>query len=133
MLSCDPGAAPVTVAMIVDPRAAIHATSGILPVQRLDIPPDQYQPFLNQLRFTFLVNPVLVSAEGLRLPLPAETRQPWSWLRLQPGGQPTPAVNGLRPPDDRATHAYTPQQIQEGWLQMSVEASTPSSQEEKHV
>ncbi|WP_089936395.1 hypothetical protein [Candidatus Entotheonella palauensis] len=107
--------------MIVDPRAKVHATTGILPMQELAIPPDQYQQFLNHLHFTFLVNPILASTTAPNVPLPAETRPQWSWLRLQANGHPASPVDDLRQPDDRATHAYTPQQIQEGWLQVKID------------
>jgi len=68
----------VVVTMLVDPRASVHATSGILPVKTIDIPPDQYAGSLQRMAFTFAVHPVL-SPGRLRLPLPAESDQSWAW------------------------------------------------------
>ena len=43
--------------MLVDPRAAIHATSGILPVKSIDIPTGQYASALNRMETLFLNYP----------------------------------------------------------------------------
>ncbi len=69
-----------TLAMLIDPRGKVHATSGILPVKEIHIPPDQYAAALQQISVTFLSAPILSENDGIRLPLPAEPGFMWSWL-----------------------------------------------------
>ncbi len=67
--------------MLVDPRGSVHATSGILPVERLSIPIEQYAPALASMRATFRAMPVLTPADQVALPLPAEPGLSWAWLQ----------------------------------------------------
>jgi hypothetical protein len=58
-----------TVPVLLDPRASVHATTGFLPIQKIAIPPEYYTDTIQQMAFTFLVNPIL-STDTLKLPLP---------------------------------------------------------------
>ena len=58
------------VLMLVDPRARVHATTGILPTQTLQIPPDQSSGALSTLEMSFPAGPVLRGASGLAIPIP---------------------------------------------------------------
>jgi hypothetical protein len=66
--------------MLVDPRAKIHATSGVLPIKSIEIPPDQYADALKKMEFTFLASPVLSPQADMKMPLPAETNSQWSFI-----------------------------------------------------
>ena len=107
-------APPTTVVMLVDPRAAVHATTGLLPVTELSIPPDQFEAALRSLAVTFVCHPLLAGAPQLTVPLPALSGQAWVWV--SPDGSVTPlssnAVDGAPASD------YGPQVIQDGWLQL---------------
>lgn len=110
-----PGA-PVKLLMLVDPRARIHVTSGVLPTQALTIPPDLTLPFLDKLSVTFPARPVLASNASFDLPLPSEPGYAWSWL--QPEGaqwQTTP----LSPTPSQAAPRFVPQRIYSGWLKLT--------------
>jgi len=50
---------PIKVGLLMDPRAAVHLTSGILPVKRIDIPVEQFAKALNNIQLAFLTAPVL--------------------------------------------------------------------------
>jgi hypothetical protein len=76
---------PQVLALLIDPRGSIHATSGIVPVKSICIPPDQYTDALAAIEITFLSAPVLTEAGKLRLPLPAEPGAEWSWLQKKGG------------------------------------------------
>jgi hypothetical protein len=74
-------APPQTLAMLIDPRGKVHATSGILPAKQINLPPDQYADALKAIEITFLSAPIITELARLRLPLPAEPGFKWSWLQ----------------------------------------------------
>jgi hypothetical protein len=73
-------APPQTLALLIDPRGKVHATSGILPAKQISLPPDQYADALKAIEITFLSTPVVTDQAKVRLPLPAEPGFKWSWL-----------------------------------------------------
>lgn len=66
--------------MLVDPRAKIHVTTGILPVKTLVIPGKYYSDTLNGIEVTFLTAPVLSDSSGISIPLFQEPGSTLSWL-----------------------------------------------------
>ena len=76
---------PLSVSMLIDPRGAVHATTGILPVKSIAVPPDQYLPQLARLRVTFRTAPVLTPRDEVEIPLPAESGFSWTWLEYSAG------------------------------------------------
>jgi hypothetical protein len=69
-----------TLTLLVNPHGSIHASSGILPVKEMRIPPDQYTHALRAMDFTFLARPILTSRAGIAIPLPNEAGYQWSYL-----------------------------------------------------
>jgi hypothetical protein len=100
--------------MVLDPRAAVHASAGILPVKALRIPPAQYQGAMNRLLAYFMANPVLVGQQQLQIPVPAEAGHHWSWVEP---AQPATAL-AANAVGDRAQFGYSPQRIVDGWLEL---------------
>jgi hypothetical protein len=118
------GAAPRLLSMLVDPRAAVHATAGLLPVKSIRIPPDLYGPALPSLAATFLASPVLSPAARLAMPLPEQNGYRWSWVELDPkAGQ--WREGGIGAVDLDAT-AFSRLRIAEGWLKLAKESSPPA-------
>lgn len=113
-LTLNAKAIPLT--MLVDPRAPVHATTGVLGVNELSIPTDQYSQTMGSLAVNFVTRPMLKMAQGLAVPLPQESGYAWSWIT--PGAEDT---TPLKPNavDQSAAYGYSPQTIQEGWLQLS--------------
>jgi hypothetical protein len=72
---------PQLLALLIDPRAQIHATSGIVPAKAISVTADQYKPALQAIEVTFLSTPILSELGKLRLPLPTEAGYQWSWLQ----------------------------------------------------
>jgi len=107
---------------LVDPRAPVHVSTGVLPTATLEIPPDQYLRAMQQLAVTFTTWPVLSDQLGLRIPLPAEAGFTWSWVSA--GAAPAP----LAPPPapDVPSYGYSPQQLLEGWLDLIPNPPAPS-------
>ena len=104
--------------MLVDPRAPVHAISGIVPTQTLLIPPDLAAAALDTLNFSIMVAPTLRAAGGLALPLPSlpgydaaflEQRGAGSRLEWMTQPQITTSVTN-------ALWSYSPQALTEGWV-----------------
>ncbi|HEU5091173.1 MAG TPA: hypothetical protein VFT30_00720, partial [Nitrospira sp.] len=71
---------PQILSLLIDPRGSVHATSGIVPVKAINIPPDQYGAALQSIEITFLNAPIITDAGKIHLPLPEEAGYQWSWL-----------------------------------------------------
>jgi hypothetical protein len=98
-LSCTPGSS-VDLTLLVDPRAAVHATTGVLPVTSVTLPAGAVGPALQALEVTFDIGPVLTFfgptptqaghvpafPNAVSFPRPAEQHGTWSWW--QPGTPP---------------------------------------------
>ncbi len=85
---------PVSVSMLLDPRAKVHAFSGILPAKSITIPSEQYLPAMQAIDITFLTAPVLTTAGKIQVPLQDEPGFAWSWLEQ------------LAPDNWREVHTY---------------------------
>jgi hypothetical protein len=107
----------VTVTLLLDPRGSVHATTGLLPVKKIDIPPSQFADTLENLQIAFLTTPVLYNANKPAFPVPAEGGGEWTWLEneLTKWSQ----SQNIQPVDDRANLEDKPQEIKEGWLVLS--------------
>lgn len=127
------------VTMLVDPRAPVHATSGILPVKSIELPPDQYQPALQRMAFTFLVNPLLSVGDltTIALPRPRETDNPWHWiahnLTADEGAGDTARWLRVEQPgtvDATAHLSQVPPAAREGWLQLQPFAADSENKDD---
>jgi len=86
---------PHFLTMLIDPRGIVNATSGILPVKAISIPPDQYTDALKAIEITFLSTPILAEVSKMRLPLPAEPGFTWSWLQKGTSGWTEISAGGM--------------------------------------
>ncbi|KQY29802.1 hypothetical protein ASD38_10795 [Caulobacter sp. Root487D2Y] len=104
---------PVTIAMLIDPRAQVHCVSGVLPVKAISVPADLYAPALSRLSVSFYAGPMLFPQDALATPLP---RLPgWEWRWRTPVNQAWTERPTAPPPNDRARTSYDPQRLEEGW------------------
>ena len=65
-------AEPQILSLLIDPRGSVHATSGIVPVKAINIPPDQYGAALQSIEITFLNAPIITDAGKIHQALPEE-------------------------------------------------------------
>lgn len=72
---------PATVYMLIDPRAAVHAACGILPVKSIRVPSDQFAPALANFQASLTVAPILTPPRRTVLPLPSDPGVSWTWLQ----------------------------------------------------
>lgn len=113
---------------LLDPRASIHATTGVLPVEELSVPSDQYKDALSRLEMSFNALPVLKRAAQLTVPLPQQSGYVWSWVA--PGNQEPQLPLAANAVNSNALWGYTPQTLLEGWLNLSPDPDkAPDSNE----
>lgn len=122
------------VTVLADPRAALHATTGILPVTRYDIPQQPVEAALAAMEITFRTGPLLTSlqpspAQGtttpthpqaITHPTPAEQNGVWSWW--EPATTGTWTGYDLTKPATAPTG--TPSTLREGVLQLTTSLNT---------
>jgi len=113
----------VDVTMLVDPHCAVHATTGMLPVKALTLPPDQYRGALAALQPSFSVGPLLTREGTVEVPLTPVPGWTWSWIEPGRAGvdaDPTtadPTPLGPERPDARLDSPALC--LREGWLRLS--------------
>ena len=76
-----PNAEPVYITILLDPRGAIHCSTGILPVLKTELPEMYIGKALDEMRIQFKAGPLVVDKKHWWLPLPAGVGQQWSWLQ----------------------------------------------------
>ncbi|WP_061940780.1 hypothetical protein [Collimonas pratensis] len=107
--------------LLIDPRAAVHATTGILPTTGISIPSDMYAATLSSLEMTFLTSPVLSGSSAFNLPLPNEAGYQWSWIqeRMVDSSARWEIRGDVTNSQPDSLWSYTPQTLLEGWLRIN--------------
>lgn len=113
---------PVTVAMLIDPRTKVHATTGILPVKAVSVPPTAYAAARNRLSEAFFAGPMLFPPGDWPLPLPVIPNHRWEWLHAK--GDHWASVAPSPPSDDRARTSYDLQRLEDGWAVLNAQGDT---------
>jgi hypothetical protein len=110
----DRAAPPVLLTFLVDPHASVHATTGLLPMKELTIPPAVIADDLANMAVTFLTSPFL-SSGAPEVPVPEEGGFVWNWVTQQGG------VGWTVEPVQSASVATStgPRRAVEGWLSLS--------------
>jgi hypothetical protein len=111
------------ISLLLDPRASVHATTGLLPTASLELPSQFYDEALRRLAVTFRTGPVLTPAATMRMPYPAEQRGDWTWIqRKSPGTAATSfEVASIVASNEDARLEDTPPQLADGWLKFVPE------------
>ncbi|HYC88122.1 MAG TPA: hypothetical protein VEO54_02830 [Thermoanaerobaculia bacterium] len=106
------------VTMLVDPRAGVHAFTGIAPVKVLTIAPDAVAVAMRRMDYTFLTTPVLSLESGLAVPRPAQvSNATWEWIAL--GTEQTWVQTPIADLNLEAT-LQTPRALVEGWMKLKL-------------
>jgi hypothetical protein len=108
---------PLALTLLMDPRGVIHATCGILPVYKLEIPPAYYADALKSMGVTFRVSPLLTDAEELHAALPKEPGYAWSWVSKANANTWNETAK-IADATEQA-HFFKPPKIVEGWLKLT--------------
>jgi hypothetical protein len=108
---------PLALTMLMDPRGVVHATCGILPVNKLEIPSAYYADALKRMGVTFRVGPLVTDSEQLHAALPKEAGYAWSWI-TKPNGSTWEETTTIVDATEH-THFFKPPKIVEGWLKLT--------------
>ncbi|HET6997360.1 MAG TPA: hypothetical protein VFI03_02135 [Solirubrobacterales bacterium] len=122
---------PAPVTMLLDPRAGVHATSGVLPVARAELPPPLVAAALRALEVTFRLEPALTYAQptpavtgttpaqpnSVVLPVPSERAGTWTFWDREPGWTPYGLLDATA---DAELKPY-PASLRDGLLQLQID------------
>lgn len=108
---------PQILTMLVDPRAGVHALTGLLPVEVLEFPPNHFAEAVEKLEMTFFTHPLLQQNLKFTVLLPEQKGYAWSWV-TQHQEEEIP----LQPPysQEDISWGYSPQTLEEGWIKLRV-------------
>lgn len=111
------------VSMLVDPRAPVHATTSILPVTTVSLPPQFTSDALAAMNVTFRVDGILTDQQipqtgspTILMPVPKEKTGQWAWLENVGDTWNTYAT---APNDTIARLSNVPPVLRRGLLQLS--------------
>ncbi|WP_094603728.1 hypothetical protein SPSIL_041280 [Sporomusa silvacetica DSM 10669] len=116
-LSCDSKQPSTAITLLLDPRAGVHITSGILPTGYAQLPPAHIRKSLAALAATFYTGPVIGSSTEFGLPLPTTNEGSWSWNCVQPDGSWQENSDIGKAPGNAVFSPGWPH-IFEGWLKL---------------
>ncbi len=68
---------PITVLMLMDPDAAVHATTGVVPKKSLYLSPEAYRDVVGNISSRYFMAPLLTPMTQTAMPLPAG--ETWLW------------------------------------------------------
>jgi hypothetical protein len=119
---------PVTLGILMDPRAGLYLKTGILPEKRIDIPSEQFADALNRIQIAFLTTPVIspiprkaevegASSQLFFLTSPKQTGYQWGWMQQESRNtwEEIPPDQITQPPYGFLDQ-FEPQAIYEGWM-----------------
>jgi len=110
-----PEAGATFVTMLMDPRAAVHATTGLLPTSTVELPPQFTQKAMETMNVTFRVGPLLTNPMKIQMPLPNVPHGDWGWLEANSQGSmaiPASVMKG----GQMAELPNKPLTLRDGWL-----------------
>ncbi len=110
---------PLGLTMLMDPRGVVHATSGVLPVSKLEIPSAYYADVLKRMKVTFRVGPIITDSEQLHAAVPKEPGHEWSWVARRDGSSWDETKNKDIVDATEHAHFFSPPKIVEGWLKLT--------------
>ncbi|MCB9232934.1 MAG: hypothetical protein H6581_14820 [Bacteroidia bacterium] len=109
----DPG---LTLTLLVDPRAPVHATCGVLPAKSIGLPKHHISRVLKSMEMTFLTHPVMSLGDKLPLPLPDLNGYAWNWEEKRGAGWSAEMQLALPAQQEIFSGKSA---IREGWLRLS--------------
>lgn len=112
-----PESASVFVTMLVDPRAAVNATTSLLPTKSVELPNKFIKKALENMAVTFRVGPLLTDSSNVQMPLPNESKGQWAWQEVKIGTE-TIVTKSVTQSGKTVQLPKTPLILQDGWLSL---------------
>lgn len=110
---------PLTLTLLMDPSARVHARNGILPKTYIELPNRVRSAAKSAKETFFQVAPILSPGGNLRMPKPSDDFGKWSWA-CRPQVTKWQEVDKITPVSDRAGFPPNAQEIAEGWLKLML-------------
>lgn len=109
----------INLTLLLDPRAGVHLTSGILPTKYSEIPQDYISAALNKMYVIFGINPLINIPEKTNIPLPTMDKEfQWSWV-TQSDIDVWKETSEIDKVDSKAVFPGKQYEINEGWLKLN--------------
>jgi hypothetical protein len=110
---------PIALTLLMDPRAMVHLTTGILPKRSIELPSRVSSAAKAAKEAFFQVAPLISPGGDVSMPLPSDDFGKWSWA-YRPKVTMWKEAEEITATSDRAGFHPTPQQISEGWLKLKI-------------
>lgn len=110
---------PVALTLLMDPRAMVHVTTGVLPKRSVELPSQVSSATKSAKEAFFQVAPLISPGGDVSLPKPSDDFGKWSWA-YRPRVTMWKEADTLTATSDRAGFHPRPQQISEGWLKLKM-------------
>jgi hypothetical protein len=110
---------PLTLTLLMDPRARVHAITGLLPKTSIVLPPRLSSAAKSVREAFFQVAPLLSPGGAISMPKPSDDYGKWSWA-YRPQVTMWKEVETVGTAADRAGFAPQPQHLSEGWLKLHM-------------
>ena len=112
---------PAVLTMLIDPRAPVHARTGILPTKAISLPKVHYAAVLARMSLAVPVGPILMPDGNPVLHAPDSTSFAQSWLQQDRGEWLEEPIAGT---PGTAAEWSGPIGIREGWLKLTPKSGT---------
>jgi hypothetical protein len=110
---------PLAVTLLMDPRARVHAITGLLPKKAITLPPRASSAAKCAKEAFFQVAPMLSPGGAISIPKPSDDYGKWSWA-YRPQVTGWQEVENVSTTADQAGFAPLPQKLSEGWLKLRM-------------
>jgi len=110
---------PLAVTLLMDPRAKVHAVTGLLPKKAVTLPPRASSAAKSAKEAFFQVAPLVSPGGVVSMPKPSDDYGKWSWA-YRPQVTGWQEVENVSTTADQAGFAPQPQQLSEGWLKLHM-------------
>jgi hypothetical protein len=110
---------PLTLTLLMDPQAKVHARTGILPKTYGQLPSRLRSAAKTVKSVFFQAAPIISQSGDLRMPKPSDDFGQWSWA-CRPQVTLWKEYDKIEPAGDRAGFSPVLQEIFEGWLKLKL-------------
>lgn len=116
VLDCE---TPVRLTVLMDPRAMVHVSTGVLPKRVIELPSQVRSAAKSAQEAFFQVAPLLSPGGDVTMPTPSDDFGKWSWA-YRPQVTMWKETDTMTAATDRGGFSPRPQEISEGWLKLKM-------------
>lgn len=102
------------------PTQSVYLTTGLIPVKKIQLPPEQLEDALKKIYMTLYYGPFLTKREELELIVPKALEKEWSFIHYDAPGNVIEEKNFVHP-SIQAVQAKQCYEIYEGWLKLMAQ------------